>query len=126
MARRVVMGQRSPGNVGMWVSKPGFDAVTTAPENLMLSTDIGNVQAVASGIISSPGEFTTVNFTNLGFQPWVLLSSQRWQCNFSYLSNSSVSIARGSLNPIVGNWNVGSVPNFADEIRYVILNIPRA
>lgn len=124
MARRVLLGQRS-GNIGIWVSKPGIDVVSASADNLLLSSDIGNVQAIASGILSSPATSTTVNFADLGFQPWVLLSSQRWQCTFSYLSNSSISISRGSLNPIVGNWNVGSVPTLADEIRYVVLNIQR-
>lgn len=124
MPPRVLFGRRG-SDLGIWVSKPGYDVRSAGAENLLLSSDAGMVQAIASGTIYGPGAATTISFPDMGFQPWVILASERWQPTYSYLSNAAISIARGAQNQIVGQWNVGSPPNIPDEIRYVVLNLQR-
>lgn len=124
MANRVLMGLRA-GTYGAWVSKPGVDVLTAGVDQLLLSTDIGNVQAIASGSISGAGTGTVISWTDLGYQPWVILGSEYRQFSFTYTSNSSISLTNLGLNPLVASWNVGSPPSFSDEVRYVVLNIPR-
>jgi hypothetical protein len=124
MANRVIMGQRG-GVYGAWVSKPGVDVVSASAEQLMMSTDIGNVHAIASGVVSSPGGSFGISWTDLGYYPWVILGSERYRSSFTYTSTSSITVTRGATNPLVAAWNVGTPPTIPDEIRYIILNIPR-
>lgn len=73
MTRRIVVGNRG-GASGVWVSKPGHDALTTSEDNMLLSTATPCMQIVASGVINSPSDFTDydVAIPNLGFTPIVL------------------------------------------------------
>lgn len=51
MANRVVMGS-ARGAIGLWVSKPGFDVLTTADENLLFSMGGRLTTVLASGSVS--------------------------------------------------------------------------
>ena len=124
MANRVLLGLRS-GIYGAWVSKPGVDVLSAGADQLMMSTDIGNVHAIASGVVSAPGSSFGVSWADLGYYPWVILGSERYRCTFTYTSTASITVTRGTTNPLVASWNVGTPPTIADEIRYIILNIPR-
>lgn len=124
MAPRVLFGQRS-GVLGAWVSKPGVDVTTAGADQLMMSTDLGNVHAIASGIVSSPPTSFSVSFPDLGYYPWVILGCERYEVTFVYTSTGSITVTRGAENPLIGAWIVGPVPSIPDEIRYAILNIAK-
>lgn len=53
MANRIIMGERS-GQYGLWVSKPGFNVLTTGQENMLLSIGEDSLQAVHTATISIP------------------------------------------------------------------------
>lgn len=126
MVGRVILGQRS-GTYGAWVSKPGVNVVSASTDQLLLSTDVGNVQVVAAGVIGGqPSSGTVISFVDLGFQPRVIVSSPRFQYSFSYLSNSAISLTFLGTNNIVAAWNVGAIPNIPAQVSWVVLNIPRA
>ncbi len=74
MTNRIVLGQRGSES-GIWVSKPGINALTAGADDLLLSTSISAMQIVASGVISGPSSNTDYDFTipDLGFTPMVLI-----------------------------------------------------
>lgn len=75
MANRIVMGERS-GQYGLWVSKPGFNVLTTGQENMLLSMGEDSLQSVHTGTvtISSSGAEVAVSMPiSLPFTPLILM-----------------------------------------------------
>ena len=65
MVNRVVFGERN-GDYGFWVSKPGFDVLTTGPSNLLASSDNYLDRILAQGAVEhtiDPNETTTTIVT---------------------------------------------------------------
>lgn len=55
MARRAVFGLRSSGQIGLFVSKPGFDADSAAEADLIFSPIRSHALLVASGFVQLNG-----------------------------------------------------------------------
>ncbi|MBX4911375.1 hypothetical protein HJA82_29115 [Rhizobium bangladeshense] len=76
MTNRVLFGQRGAA-YGLWVSKPGFDVLSTADANMMMLPSQANLQLIQSGYIDTSGNAFpyTVVIPNLGYFPlvkWVM------------------------------------------------------
>ena len=82
MANRVLLGNRSTGGQGIYVSKPGADVLTCAKKDLLLdSTTVrsGLVYAGASGLTlndSADNFLTTGSKPSLGFIPLVVCTEK--------------------------------------------------
>lgn len=63
MARRMVLGWRN-GAWGLWVSKPGYDAMSAAESQLLFSMTKRHGMMIASGTVVCPsgGNSRTVDF----------------------------------------------------------------
>lgn len=75
MANRIVMGERS-GQYGLWVSKPGFNVLTTGQENMLLSMGEDSLQAVHTATISMPTNVPEVSTSipiSIPYTPLVLM-----------------------------------------------------
>lgn len=75
MANRIVVGERS-GQYGLWVSKPGFNVLTTGQENLLLSMGEDSLQAVRTGTVSLPSSGAEVSVSipvSLPYTPLILM-----------------------------------------------------
>ena len=102
MSRRIVLGQRGSEG-GIWVSKPGYDAMTATEDQCLLSTTTQSLQIVASGVIYGPGNQTDYDFTipNLGYTPLVLLAGSHVAA-YSFPSSTTLRIR------VLGNsWGAG-------------------
>lgn len=127
MANRVLVGRRNATSVGIYVSKPGQDVLTAPPDQLLLSSEAGSLQIVASGVIASPSTTTTITIPDLGFRPIIFFSCNRGIGNITYNSNTSVSVAILSNQSEMDIWwgQVGK-PTLNGELRYAVTNIPMA
>ena len=71
MANRVLFGNRD-STMGLWVSKPGFDVITTSPGNLLLGSNqmLNGFAATGTFIVppSTTGEVHTYPLPDLGGQ----------------------------------------------------------
>jgi hypothetical protein len=81
MTRRVVIGPRSNGDVGVFVSPSGVDAYTAADSNLVLGISSRVSQLLVLGRVSSSARVTL----GFGAVPHVLLTSQQ-SLNLGYIS----------------------------------------
>jgi hypothetical protein len=79
-----------PGEIGIWVSKPGVDALTdTSPNDFYLDSRYPMLKVHAYGTFSnlSPGDVLTINH-NLDYKPYVLVFSQRINYDYDTLTPS--------------------------------------
>ncbi|SOC89987.1 hypothetical protein SAMN05216358_0003 [Rhizobium sp. AN5] len=64
MANRVLLGQRG-SEMGLWVSKPGYDVLTTAERNMLFlatpSRAIRALQIVQTGLIQFPANVASID-----------------------------------------------------------------
>ena len=70
--RRIVIGRRADGTYGIFVSRPGFDAYTTADVNLVLNIQSKVSQLILMGSVNS----TQVVPLGLSRSPVVLVTSK--------------------------------------------------
>ncbi len=71
MARRFVLGKRSNGDTGVFVSRAGYDAYTAADSNLILSVNRRVSSLLLLGYATSSGTVTL----GVGARPVVILST---------------------------------------------------
>jgi hypothetical protein len=76
MTGRVLMGEQTWGDSGLWVSRPGVEVRGAAEEQMLLSTTREMMQVVASGVINNAGNNANYDFAipNLGYKGLVLCS----------------------------------------------------
>jgi len=75
MANRVVIGNRN-GQYGLWVSKPGYDVLTTSSSNLLFDMSGSVLQIIQSGEFSVSGT-TNIPLSNTGgITPLVIVWSK--------------------------------------------------
>lgn len=55
MANRVVLGQRSINQFGLFISKPGFNVLTCQPHEMLYHAAYSSIQVIASGSFSIAG-----------------------------------------------------------------------
>lgn len=97
MTNRVILGQKG-GNYGLWVSKAGFDVLTTTADNMLFDMSGSLLQIIQSG------EFTVNSTTNIplsntgGVTPIAMI----WNKTQTYYG------ATGSLNPLFFDISVTS------------------
>ncbi len=73
MTRRLVIGAKGTSG-GIWLSKPGFDALTAADANMLLSIDVSAEQLIMFGSVSPPLPQTVP--LGLTQRPFVLLTTR--------------------------------------------------
>jgi len=75
MANRVVLGNRGGGQYGLYISKPGFNALTAASIDLLFSSDQKAFQVVQKGEVSIANEsYSTITHQDLGYTPIFIVS----------------------------------------------------
>lgn len=100
MANRIILGQRNPGEYGMWVSKPGANAYTAGEFDLLLDAANKQFQYVASGIVALQRQiWLDITTPDLGYKPYVIgFSNSRNQNNdyggvlFQFTSNTNLRL----------------------------------
>lgn len=128
MTRRVVIGPRSNGDVGVFVSPSGVDAYTAADSALILGISSRVSQLLLLGHVSS-SQTVTLGF---GAVPHVLLTSQQ-----------SLALPSATLSGVMrpspmftmtsdghGGYTIGTAdPSYADiasDGSYMVITAPRA
>lgn len=114
MVDRVLWGRRSNGEIGFFVSRPGYDVDTANSQNLMLSLGAQTLQIVQSGALSVSTAEQALNLPNLGFKPFVILNCARFQVGLRYASNTLAYYRRFS--------DRGAGLN--DTLYYQVTNVP--
>src|SRR5687768_8276297 len=71
MTRRVVIGHRGNGQVGVWASPPGVDALTAPDDQLLLSVTLATEALIGFGTVIAPATVAL----NLTQAPYVLLTT---------------------------------------------------
>lgn len=75
MTQRVILGQLGDGSYGLRISKPGFDALTTSAENIMIDTGSGLSRVLQAGTLTFPAGGAMSQSAALasigGFAPYV-------------------------------------------------------
>lgn len=123
MANRVLLGNRS-GSLGIFVSRPGYNVLTAGPDELLMSTDLQNLQVMHSGSFSTSGGSTGVSWPAFGFRPYLLVQGVRGITSITYTSSNSATIVVGATQPNLNAlWNVGSVPSLSTAIYWSVLNV---
>ena len=80
MANRIILGNRY-GTKGLYISKPGYDALNgLTEEQWLLRTDIDYAQVMQSGTISLDGGFNypSVYCPDLGYRPTIEYVVRGW------------------------------------------------
>jgi hypothetical protein len=72
MTRRLIIGAR-PTTDGLFLSKPGFDALTASDANLLFSVNSDAQQMIMIGRVSGLPQTVTLGLTQ---RPFVLLNTQ--------------------------------------------------
>ncbi|TDW20394.1 hypothetical protein EV128_12524 [Rhizobium azibense] len=124
MTNRVVFGAKG-SLFGMWVSKPGFDVLTTANSNMLFGTDIpSSMQVVQAGRIamgSGTGPWN-VAIPNLGYYPLVRFYSNGYQVYLTYPSLTQIRFNKAQ--GLAGNSPGESDPT-KREIIYMVMALDR-
>lgn len=120
MTSRVLLGVRG-AEAGLWVSRPGFDVVTTARNRMMLATDSQSFQVLQSGTVGFPGSGGDASITipDQGFTPLVLLSCPSNYVSYWMASNTQLRIRGFGIRPSISWPTSGSTP-----VSYAVTNLP--
>ncbi len=102
MSRRLRLGERSNGDVGLFISKPTFDAYSTSDSNLVMNVSIKKSQLILLGSIASPGGTIVLG---LGQKPFIFLTSQ-W--NFSGVIGHTLGSGPMRPSPMLGGASARS------------------
>jgi hypothetical protein len=73
MSRRIVLGARAAGDVGLFVSPPGVDAFTAPDSSLTLNVTSKVSQLLAMGRVFADGQVVALGMSR---SPFVFLTSQ--------------------------------------------------
>lgn len=122
MTRRVLLGQRG-GSYGLWVSRPTVDVVTAGDDDLLFSSsDTENFMIIDSGVIADPGAgaTATVSIPNMGFEPFVIFSCEKYPVSMEHLSNTSIRFRTFVAISVPGDSGVTR----SGTIRYAVTNLP--
>jgi hypothetical protein len=127
MTNRAVLGVGPGGALGLFVSKPGVNVLSPGSDDDMLfSMATLNLQIVQSGRISDPGAnvSTTITIPNLGFNPFVIFSCDKYPIQLDFPSVTQIRLTTGNaisfLNDTVSPTNISRT----GEIRYAVTNQP--
>lgn len=124
MANRVVFGLRS-GQYGLWISKPGFNVLTTALENMLFHTGMDAWQIAQSGTIAiANGSYGTISYASQGYVPLVVVvpaclygepGTNDWR--YIKITNATTTSARI-------NVDIGSSANYQGTCSYAVFKEP--
>lgn len=108
MTNRVVLGKRDTNDIGLYISKPGFNVLTASINNMLFHSQQQSLQVVQTGRVSvSNGNPVTITIPNLGYWPMIFLApddsygdfpdgnSEDWNPQVTFVSNTSVTINTG-------------------------------
>ena len=117
MTNRVLMGQRAPGEYGLWVSKPGVDVMSATVDQCLLSTNRRAFQIIQHGTVGNPGVNGSVDVAipSLGYTPLVLLFCTRSFIEFWFPSPTTLRLFND------GAWQGGGFGSY--DIRYAVTNL---
>ncbi|TKT78435.1 hypothetical protein [Aquamicrobium sp. LC103] len=115
MANRVVLGSRG-ATTGLYISKPGFNALTAAIGSMLLSTDEPPFQVLQRGILGLASGGNLVSHPSLGYKPYTMVfpTDERWLTDttepyirfwITHPSLTSVRITTDSGWP--AGWQIG-------------------
>lgn len=121
MVRRVVLGAR-PSGIGIFVSRPGVDALTATGDNLLLSSDARQMQIVQSGAYNASfvmGISTqTITWGPLGYRPLILLVGQH-TARFVYNNDNSATVTIGNRQSDLDvYWTTANKPALSSRIEW--------
>lgn len=123
MVARVVLGRRSDGARGFWVTKPGFDARSAnAPSSYLLSTSdgVGVGSILASGTFSlGPGQSVFQPFgIDFGFVPQCFIQVSAGSGGYSLAPQSLLAslLGTGSVAYLVASSNGVTISNPSGQI----------
>lgn len=88
MVDRVRLGRRAGNELGLFVSKAGYDVDSALPQNLMLSIHAQTLQIVQSGVVAVSISEQALVLPDMGFKPFVILNCARYQVGLRYASNT--------------------------------------
>lgn len=120
MANRVCLGQKSAGQFGLWISKPGVDVLSASLDQMLLATDLNSFQIITSGnvLLAASASSVTIDIPNFGFRP-LLMWTGEWVTG---------GLSAGNVNRVTYNSNtnitftaVMATP-FDYRIYYAVLN----
>jgi hypothetical protein len=120
MVDRVVLGQRSNGNYGLFVSPPGVNAYTAADDALGFSTQWGHAAAIhAEGLIALNGVnwSSWVTFPTLPYVPHVLAGWYESATGYYYYAQAETFSAGGTWGGVTTNFFGPYVEVQAGQLR---------
>lgn len=90
MVYRVCLGERQ-GSYGLFVSRPGYDVMTTSDAYLSFDSRVNSMFIASRGTVSilSGTNSVTVNFTPMGFVPIIDLASTRYNTDYGQILTAS-------------------------------------
>jgi hypothetical protein len=127
MTDRVLLGNRG-GAYGLWVAKPGVSVSGAGVNDFMLAADQKSLQVIASGMVSSltsSGATATVTLpVDMGFNPFITVSCQRWRVSWEYLSTTQIRFTATDprLQAALSPEEVGI--NRSTDVYWAAMNIP--
>lgn len=120
MANRVVFGQRGSGT-GLYVSRPGVNALTATGDDLLLSTDARMMQFVQQGVVNRSSGSQTISWGPFGYRPRILLVGQN-RAYIQYINDNSATLTVTSQQPLLdGYWNAFNKPTLSNRIEWFAL-----
>lgn len=99
MSRRFRLGERLNGDVGLFISKPGFDAYSTSDANLVMNISSKKSQLILLGSIAPSGGVVPLG---LGSKPFIFITSQ-W--DFSGVIGHTLGSGPMRPSPMLGGIN---------------------
>ena len=120
MTNRVVLGARG-SEMGIWVSKPGYNVLTASEADMLLSSNQTTAQIVQTGRINASGNAYPylVTFPNLEYTPIVMAMGIGPPFYLTFPAINQVA-----FNVVAGTQQQTSVPQDQWEIRYQIFAVP--
>lgn len=127
MTNRAVLGAGPGGALGLFVSKPGVDVLSPgSDDNLLFSMATQNLQVVQSGVLGDPGAgaATTVTVPNLGFNPFVVFSCDKYPVTLDFPSVTQIRLTTGTAYSLTNDTVSPTNISRNGQIRYAVLNQP--
>jgi hypothetical protein len=116
MARRVVLGNRG-GVYGLWVSKPGFDALLEVDANLLFTMTRRSGMVLASGTTTVPAGGSSLRISFGDTQPSIPLVFCGSMNNYPNDRTVSVAVDTSGFSVRAENVN-GSYPAAGTTARW--------
>ncbi len=124
MVNHICMGNHPTFGMGLYVAHPTIDVLLANKFQMAWSTLFEQFQVVATGnvVVADDGSYSSsFSWTNLGYNPIIFISNNKYPLQLEYVSTSSARLRRAPPTAGTGSNPPGSDIPSGDVTAYFIV-----